>query len=100
MNWKNLIVIGLIVVVAGGVAIGWSRFSGSSTSAPVTSSGGGGTADSGALLSTLGTLQGLKFDTSFFEDRLYKSLQDFTPDITVPKTQGLSNPFVAPEAGQ
>lgn len=86
--------LGLIIIVAGAAAFVWYRFLGTTPAEPVTHTNG--QTSSKALLSLLGTLEGLKFDVSFFEDRLYKSLQDFSPDIPVPQTKGSANPFVSP----
>ena len=97
MNWKRLLVIGMIVVVAGAAALLWSRYFGSSPAAPVTHTTE--QKSSKELLLLLETLRGLKFDTSFFNDQLYKSLQDFTPDIPTPQVQGKISPFVTPESG-
>lgn len=69
----------------------WFQYRGIPLSAPV--SRVSGPQAQGTLLSLLGSLQGLRFDVSFFENRLYKSLEDITPDISLPEIKGRSNPF-------
>ena len=87
-----------MIVVAGIAAYYGYRYMNSGVPAPVTRTNGGG-GSSSELLVVLGSLRGLKFDTSFFDDRIYKSLQDVTPDISVPEVRGKANPFVVPLTG-
>lgn len=45
------------------------------------------------LLILLKTLEKVEIDTAFFEDRVYESLLDLTPDISTPPQKGRANPF-------
>ena len=85
----------IVVIVAGATAFLWYRYLGSRPAEPVTRTNGQA-AGSRELLTLLATLEGLKFDVSFFDDRLYKSLQDFSPEIAVPEAHGAVNPFTSP----
>ena len=98
MNWKQTIFAGLIIVAAGIAAFYGYQYMNVSALAPVTHLNGE-RGSSPELLVLLGSLQGMKFDTSFFDDRIYKSLQDVTPEILVPEVRGKANPFVAPLTG-
>ncbi|MBI2038924.1 MAG: hypothetical protein HYT22_01410 [Candidatus Niyogibacteria bacterium] len=93
--WKRTLVLGIIIIGVGAAALFWQRFLRSRSVEPVVRTNGQA-AGSQELLTLLGSLEGLTFDTSFFDDRLYKSLQDFSPEIQVPQTRGSQNPFVAP----
>ena len=100
MNWKQTIFAGLIIIVAGIAAFYGYQYMNATPAPEVTRASGAGIAQGGsssALLTLLGSLKGLKFDTSFFDDRTYKSLQDMTPEIVVPEKRGKPNPFIATE---
>lgn len=45
------------------------------------------------LLRLLESLQGLELDLAFLENKFYRSLEDFTPDISLPTAKGRPNPF-------
>ena len=90
--------LGIMIIGVAAVALFLQRFLGSRREELVTRTNW--QAGSQELLRLLGSLEGLTFDTSFFEDRLYKSLQDFSPEIPAPQTRGSGNPFIAPSGGR
>ena len=91
---RSTISIILIVAAILGSAFIWYRFFTSAPVAPVASvSASGIDIGSKSLLKLLESLEGLKFDLSILDDPLYKSLQDFTPNIILPESRGRANPF-------
>ena len=94
MNWKQATIAIIIIAGAGAAAFFWYWYGGLNATEPVVRSSS--EAGSRELLDLLGSLEGLRFDVSFFDDPAYKSLQDFSPAIQEPESRGSENPFVAP----
>ena len=92
-NLKNNLLLAVLIIAL--IMAGYFLYSyfktGQTTSSVVKVSGESGA--SGDLLNMLATLQSLRIDTSFFDDPLYKSLIDFSPEITIPAQVGRVNPF-------
>jgi len=93
-NLRSTISIVLILAAIVGSAVIWYKFFTTQPVSPV-SRVSAGAVDVGprALLTLLESLEGLKLDLGILEDPVYKSLQDFTPEILAPETKGRQNPF-------
>lgn len=91
MSWKKGILALIIVIVLVGVGI--FAYQNLNIPSAILVSKVSGKQPGESLLSLLGSLEGLRFDISFFEKQLYKSLQDFTIDISLPSVKGRLNPF-------
>lgn len=84
----------LIAALLLGVTFFWFRYLASRPASPVTRvSEGAEVVGPQTLLSLLRSLEGLTLDVSFFDDPVFRSLQDFTPDIPIPAVKGKANPF-------
>ncbi|QQG46139.1 MAG: hypothetical protein HYY55_04240 [Candidatus Niyogibacteria bacterium] len=93
-NLRSTILIILIVAAILGSAVIWYRFFTSRPVEPVTGVSFNNMAvGSQSLLTLLESLEGLKFDLGILDNPLYKSLQDFTPNIQAPELRGRANPF-------
>lgn len=46
-----------------------------------------------SILDMLNTLRSVKLDISFFEDDIFRSLADYSVELTLPETKGRKNPF-------
>jgi len=46
-----------------------------------------------SILDMLSTLRSVKLDVSFFEDDIFRSLTDYSVELTLPETKGRKNPF-------
>ena len=94
-NLRSTISIVLIAAALFGSAFIWYRFFTASPPAPVVGLASNGNAEVGSksLLLLLESLESLKLDLGVLDAPLYKSLQDFTPNILLPETKGRTNPF-------
>lgn len=93
-NLRSTISILLIALALIGSAVIWYRFFTSKPSEPVSRLAPEAAAvGPKALLALLETLEGLDLDLNFLNDPVYKSLQDFTPQILLPESKGRNNPF-------
>lgn len=93
LNRQNIFIIVaiLILIVTGYI---WYRYLQSRPSELVSRGGEENIVpEARELLVLLKTLEKVEIDTAFFEDRVYKSLLDLTPDISVPAIKGRTNPF-------
>jgi hypothetical protein len=90
---KSAILIFLIAAAIIGSAFIWYRFLASQPSQPVAKMAASSNVGSRSLLTLLESLEGLKFDFEFIAAPLYRSFQDFTPDIVEPAEKGRLNPF-------
>ncbi|MEK7566816.1 MAG: hypothetical protein AAB527_01630 [Patescibacteria group bacterium] len=93
---RSIISIVLIAAALFGSAFIWYRFFTSAPPVPVVGSVSANNnmeVGSKSLLLFLESLEGLKFDLGVIDSPLYKSLQDFTPNILLPTTKGRANPF-------
>ena len=91
-NLRSTISILLIVAALAGSAFIWYKFFTSKPVSPVTKVGAGAIeVGPKALLTLLESLEGLKLDLGILEDPVYKSLQDYTPEISAPETKGRQN---------
>ena len=93
-NFRSVISLVLIVAAVLGTAFMWYRFFTSAPSPAVSLASSSGLAvGSQSLLKLLESLEQLKFDLAVLDDPAYKSLQDFTPNISLPESKGRPNPF-------
>ncbi len=95
-NFRSILSTIIIIAVIAAAAIIWYRFSASKPVEPVSSASALANnvkVGSQGLLPLLESLEGLSFNLSVLDNRLYKSLEDFTPDISAPEIIGRPNPF-------
>ena len=94
-NLRATISIVLIAAALFGSAFLWYRFFTATPPAPAvgTASANNIGVGSQGLLLLLESLGSLKLDLGVLDNNIYKSLQDFTPNILLPETKGRANPF-------
>ncbi|MEK7599222.1 MAG: hypothetical protein AAB474_02095 [Patescibacteria group bacterium] len=92
-KFKSAILTFLIAVAIIGSAFIWYRFLASEPSQPVAKMAASADVSNRSLLTLLESLEGLKFDFEFIAGPIYRSFQDFTPNIAEPAEKGRPNPF-------
>lgn len=100
-RYKNLLLfLGIIVLAAAGYFffIGGGDNGGSQLSAQSADGTAGGNAQQSELVSLLLGLQSIQLDSSLFEDPAFRSLQDFSTELSS-QPVGRSNPFAPLSAG-
>lgn len=95
---KSAILIFAIAAAIIGSAVIWYRFLSSQPGQPVAKKAASVDIGSRSLLTLLESLQGLEFDFEFIAGPLYRSFQDFTPDIVESAEKGRPNPFAPLES--
>ena len=92
MERQNILVAVLVIIILITAYI-WYNHVQSRPSEAVTRSSEGAIPAAKELLVLLQQLERVRIDTSFFEDPVYKSLIDLTPQIVIPEVRGRINPF-------
>ncbi len=97
LSRNNILTIVLVLVLLATAYIWYAYLSGNSSGSAVGTAGGANVigTQSNEFLGLLNVLKGIKMDTAFFDDTLFKNLKDATTleDLGAPGQAGRPNPF-------